>query len=364
MVVVGSPVARTGGQSAGGTSGKAAPARAKPAQAPPKTELDKALGRIRALEAETAKLKSMAPTNPTLAGAQPVPAGPVKPSADIKKELDDLDLQTGDTVEDLRKAKRAEFAQAVQKDEDAEMAQLRCDLAALEKMSGVEQVHAAKQGRLDQLVEARRVAKPIGTRIKEVEEWVDRRAKALDKAKVMVADLAQQLVDLQAKHDEAAAEEGKRAEALREAETERAALYAKQAAEAGTGAGPASEPGALSPEVVAASKAVVDQLKAANIDPGALAVLEALLAAATRGARASPGEGPSSGGSRGSAAAPAAGAGAGANPEPQGAQRQQQQAMDIDVDAVVSKLQEADDDGEAFLAEVRAVIKKRKTAVA
>ena len=46
--------------------------------------------------------------------------------------------------------------------------QLRKDIAALENMADVQTVKDRKQARLDHLVEAKRMAKPLSTRIKDV----------------------------------------------------------------------------------------------------------------------------------------------------------------------------------------------------
>ncbi len=56
---------------------------------------------------------------------------------------------------------------------------------------------AAKQALLAEKINARRAARPFGTRIKDLEAAIDRRKKACEKQEVAATELAKELADVQ-----------------------------------------------------------------------------------------------------------------------------------------------------------------------
>jgi hypothetical protein len=271
----------------------------------------------------------------------------LKSPADIDKELAGMEGEAGASADIVRKQLLAAREAGVLREEDAEVGRLRKEIAGLDNMDDVQEAKDRKQARLDHLVETRRLAKPLSSRIREVEEMCERRAKAVTKAKADAEECTRELEEAQKRADEAAQEVQNREEKLQEAEVTRAELYKQKADEAAGGGDPGTHDGdgqgKLAPEMAAAAEAVLKKLSAEDLgfDPGALGILRAVFAAAKLGNTASP-----PGGS--SASAMQAGGNSGGVDQ------------DLDVDMVLDRLGEHSVD---FIARLEAGYKKRKVLV-
>jgi hypothetical protein len=297
--------------------------------------------------------------------AKPVPAGQVKSSEDLDKELAGMAGETGALADSGRQQKKAERDAAVLREEEAETVQLRKDLAALDNMADVQTVKDKKQARLDQLVEAKRMAKPLSARIKDVEELCDRRAKAVAKAQGEAAELIRESAEIKKRLDEANHEIRSRREKLQEVEASRAELYKQKAEETaagggdhGNGTGNGSK-GLLEPGVAEAAEAVLAGLSAEGLefDKGAMGVLRAVLAAAKRAGTIAPTAVSEGGGAQGGSTI---GLATGSSNSSQGSSGGSELNKDLDVDMVLAQI-ELRGDRETFLVELAAGIKKRRT---
>jgi DNA repair exonuclease SbcCD ATPase subunit len=248
--VIGSPTTSVGGT--GGTGkgpgkgkgqGKGTSVRGVSLQEPRGPRQDPTYAEVEKLKATVAKLQGEVLKAKAVVGAPaagvvvPAVAGKLKSSADIDKELADMVGEAGATADLVRKQLLAAREAGVLREEEAEIVQLRKDIAALENMADVQTVKDRKQARLDHLVEAKRMAKPLSTRIKDVEELCERRAKAVAKAQADAEGSTRELEEAQKRMDEAAQEVRSREEKLQEAEATRAELYKQKADEFAAGGG-------------------------------------------------------------------------------------------------------------------------------
>ena len=262
-----------------------------PRQEPINAEVEKLKATVAKLQGE---LMAKAVAGAPVAGLAPAVAGLLKSPADIDKELAGMEGEAGASADLVRKQLLAAREAGVLREEDAEVGRLRKEIAGLDNMDDVQEAKDRKQARLDHLVETRRLAKPLSSRIRDVEDLCERRAKAVTKAKADGEECTRELVEAQKRADEAAQEVQNREEKLQEAEVTRAELYKQKADEAAGRGDPGTHDGdgqgKLAPELAAAAEAVLKKLSAEGLgfDPGALGILRAVLTTAKLGNTTSP----------------------------------------------------------------------------
>lgn len=116
--------------------------------------------------------------------------------------------------------------------EDAELDTLRDHIKRLSGIPECAEQLALKQALYDEKLAAKRAAKPVDTRIRDLEHKVSDTQKALEKKKARVADLRAQQEKVAKELEEAIAEEHKVAAKLGEFEAERVEAYSRRAREA------------------------------------------------------------------------------------------------------------------------------------
>ena len=153
------------------------------------------------------------------------------------------------------------------KGEDVAITNLRADIAKLEAAAHLlpEGLLDGKKVELDQLLQAKRAGRPLDARLREVQETVARRQKALEKQRAAVAVLKGQLEEVAKKLHEAEAEESALAGKLAEIEAVQVEIYRQKTVEAAVAANVALDP---SPASVQALGLKLDKVKGEDLPNG------------------------------------------------------------------------------------------------
>jgi hypothetical protein len=167
------------------------------------------------------------------------------PDAALKKQLESAMLRVAgleSRVQELGGMSTDDTAHTA--DDDSKGKVLRSEISALEKISG-DPAAAALSAKKDELAAfqlAKREAKPLDSRAKDVKRHVEAKRKAADKQSQHVANLEGQLAQMQLDLKAAKVKEGQSKEELAKAEAEKAVILQRVADEAAAGANLATPP--------------------------------------------------------------------------------------------------------------------------
>lgn len=147
-------------------------------------------------------------------------------NARLQRRLQDLEAKV------VELGGQAAGASAEQSGEDARAKVLRAEIAALEKITGVETALGDKRAELLAIQVAKREAKPLDSRARDIEKVVEGKRKAVEKQQQLVADLKGNLVLLQEEIAAAVAKEQLVKDELAKVEAEKAGILRRLADEA------------------------------------------------------------------------------------------------------------------------------------
>ena len=170
------------------------------------------------------------------------------------------------------------------KDEDGEMEELRDHIRRLTGIPGAEEALAAKKATLADKLVAKRLAKPIGIQVKDLEAAIDRRKKGLEKTKAVVAELLVEQLALAARIVQAEDEQAKSEADIERMEGERAMLYKARMDEASAAAKVDWESLPQSAALAGGREALAKLQATGGADPGVIQALEKALAEALKAA--------------------------------------------------------------------------------